>query len=104
MTDQDPAIVAQLTRRRAAAVDAWDLTDELVLVGAGGPIPVPGRYDLTYPFRAHSEYLYLTDRERPGGVLAFDPADGWTDFVAPVTREELPVSYTHLTLPTNREV
>jgi len=89
LTDQDLAIVAQLTRRRAAAVDAWDLTDELVLVGAGGPIPVPGRYDLTYPFRAHSEYLYLTDRERPGGVLAFDPADGWTDFVAPVTREEL---------------
>jgi Xaa-Pro aminopeptidase len=89
LNDQDPAIVAQLTRRRAAAVEAWKLTDELVLVGAGEPIPVPGRYDLTYPFRAHSEYLYLTDRERPGGVLAFDPADGWTEFVAPVTREEL---------------
>jgi Xaa-Pro aminopeptidase len=89
LNDQDPAIVAQLTRRRAAAIDAWNLTDELVLVGAGEPIPVPGRYDLTYPFRAHSEYLYLTDRERPGGVLAFDPADGWTDFVEPVTREEL---------------
>jgi Xaa-Pro aminopeptidase len=89
LNDQDPAIVAQLMRRRTAAVDAWNLTDELVLVGAGEPIPVPGRYDLTYPFRAHSEYLYLTDRERPGGVLAFDPADGWTDFVEPVTREEL---------------
>jgi Xaa-Pro aminopeptidase len=89
LNDQDPAIVAQLTRRRAAAIDAWNLTDELVLVGAGEPIPVPGRYDLTYPFRAHSEYLYLTDRERPGGVLAFDPADGWTDFGEPVTREEL---------------
>jgi Xaa-Pro aminopeptidase len=31
----------------------------------------------------------LTDRERPGGVLAFDPGDGWTEFVAPVSREEL---------------
>jgi Xaa-Pro aminopeptidase len=31
----------------------------------------------------------LTDRERPGGVLAFDPTGGWTEFVAPVTRQEL---------------
>jgi Xaa-Pro aminopeptidase len=41
-----------------------------------------------YPFRAHSEYLYLTDRERPRGVLAFDPHEGWVDFVTPVTRDE----------------
>jgi Xaa-Pro aminopeptidase len=87
--EQAPEIAAQLTRRRAAAAAAWNLKDQLVLVGAGEPIPVPGRYDLTYPFRAHSEYLYLTDRERPGGVLAFDPGDGWTEFVEPVTREEL---------------
>lgn len=78
----------QLKRRRRAAAEAWDLHDELVLIGAGTWISVPGRADLTYPFRAHSEYLYLTDRERPGGVLAFDPHDGWVDFVAPVTREE----------------
>ena len=87
--EQATEIDAQLTRRRAAAAAAWNLKDQLVLVGAGEPIPVPGRYDLTYPFRAHSEYLYLTDRERPGGVLAFDPGDGWTEFVEPVTREEL---------------
>jgi Xaa-Pro aminopeptidase len=60
-----------------------------VLIGAGEPIPVPGRYDRTYRFRAHSEYFYFTDRERPGGVLAFDPKAGWTEFVAPVTRKEL---------------
>jgi hypothetical protein len=30
----------------------------------------------------------LTDRERPDGVLAFDPQEGWFDFVAPVTRDE----------------
>src|SRR5205823_2993684 len=87
--DGDPTVAAQLARRRSAAAAAWGLSDELVLVGAGDPIPVPGRYDLTYRFRAHSEYFYLTDRERPGGVLAFDPTDGWTEFVAPVTREEL---------------
>jgi Xaa-Pro aminopeptidase len=78
----------QLERRRRAAVEAWSLRDEVVLIGAGLPIPVPGRADLTYPFRAHSEYFYLTDRERPGGVLAFDPVGGWVDFVVPVTRDE----------------
>jgi Xaa-Pro aminopeptidase len=78
-----------LERRRQATAAAWDLHDGVVLVAAGDEIPVPGRGDRTYPFRAHSEYLYLTDRERPGGVLAFDPGEGWVEFVAPVTGEEL---------------
>ena len=59
-----------------------------MLIGAGEPLHVPGRADRTYPFRSHSEYLYFTDRERPGGVLAFDPQEDWVDFVAPVTNEE----------------
>jgi Xaa-Pro aminopeptidase len=50
---------------------------------------VPGRGDRTYPFYAHSEYLYLTDRERPGAVLVFDSADGWFDFVPEPTDHEL---------------
>ena len=58
-------------------------------MAAGDEIPVPGRGDRTYPFRAHSEYLYLADRERPGGVLAYAPAEGWVEFVAPVTADEL---------------
>jgi Xaa-Pro aminopeptidase len=78
-----------LERRRLATEAAWDLRDGVVLVAAGDEIPVPGRGDRTYPFRAHSEYLYLTDRERPRGVLAFDPGGGWVEFVAPVTAEEL---------------
>lgn len=78
-------IVRALDRRRAAVVDAWALDEEVVLVGAGDPIGRPGRDDATYPFEAHSEYYYLTDRNRPGGVLAFDPHDGWVDFAAPVT-------------------
>ena len=82
-------VAQQLERRRRAVAEDWNLDREVVLVGAGEPLPVPGRADLTYPFRAHSEYLYLTDRERPGGVLAYDPAEGWVDFVEPVTREEM---------------
>jgi Xaa-Pro aminopeptidase len=78
-----------LERRRAAAAAAWNLEGGVVLVGAGDEIPVPGRGDRTYPFRAHSEYLYLADRERPRGVLAYTPADGWVEFVEPVTAEEL---------------
>ena len=78
-----------LERRRAAAAAAWNLDGGLVLVAAGDELPVPGRGDRTYPFRAHSEYLYLADRERPGGVLAYAPAGGWIEFVAPVTADEL---------------
>jgi Xaa-Pro aminopeptidase len=73
-------------RRRIAA--AWDLKDEIVLIGAGEPIPIPGAGDQHYPFRSHPEHFYLTDRECPGGVLAFDPRDGWTDFVPDVTERE----------------
>ena len=84
-----PGIGEQLERRRAALASDWNLDREVVLIGAGEAVPIPGRGDPTYPFRSHSEYLYLTDRERPGGALAFDPNDGWVDFVAPVTRDEL---------------
>jgi Xaa-Pro aminopeptidase len=83
------AIGQQLLRRREAAARAWSLREEVVLVAAGEPIPIPGRGDPTYPFKAHSEYLYLTDRNRPGGVLTFDPEEGWHDFVVPVTAEEM---------------
>jgi Xaa-Pro aminopeptidase len=78
----------QLERRRRAVAERWNLDSEVVLIGAGEPLHIPGRADLTYPFRSHSEYLYFTDRERPGGVLAYDPQEGWVDFVSPVTSEE----------------
>lgn len=89
MISQAPErISAALERRRAAAAAAWDLTDEFVVIGAGEPVHLPGRLDVTYPFMAHTEYFYLTDRDLPGGVLAFDPADGWVDFVAPITEAD----------------
>ena len=82
------AIAAQLERRRHLAAERWALDDAVAVIGAGTPVAVPGRGDRTYPFRSHSEYFYLTDRERPGGVLAFDSAEGWVDFVVPTSREE----------------
>jgi Xaa-Pro aminopeptidase len=83
-------VAAQVERRRRAVAERWNLgRGEAVVIGAGDPVAVPGRGDRTYPFRAHSEYFYLTDRERPGGVLAYDADEGWIDFVRPVSREEL---------------
>jgi Xaa-Pro aminopeptidase len=77
-----------LLSRRDRAAKAWNLSQELVLIGAGEPIPVPGGADQTYPFIAHAEYFWLTDRETPGGVLAFDPQSGWTDFTPAVSEAE----------------
>ncbi len=74
-----------LKDRRAKAAKAWGLTREIVLVGAGEPVFLPGHQDQTYPFRAHAEYFWLTDREKPGCVLAYDPREGWTDFVPAAT-------------------
>jgi Xaa-Pro aminopeptidase len=89
VTSETPERIAEaLERRRAAAAAAWDLTDELVVIAAGEPVHLPGRLDVTYQFMAHTEYFYLTDRNLPGGVLAFDPGDGWVDFVAPITEAD----------------
>ncbi len=84
----DADIATQLTRRRDALASAWRDAGGVVLIGAGTPINRPGRDDLTYLFEAHSEYLYLTDRNAPGGVLAFHPDDGWVDFTAPITVDD----------------
>jgi len=81
-------IAQQLVRRRTAVAAEWRLDDAVVLIGAGKPIQRPGRDDSPYPFDAHAEYYYLTDRNRPGGVLAFDPREGWVDFVAPITASD----------------
>ena len=87
-TESAAAIASALKHRRDAVAASWQTYGTVVLLGAGEPIPRPGRGDLTYPFESHSEYYYLTDRNAPGGVLAYDPADGWIDFLAPVTSEE----------------
>jgi Xaa-Pro aminopeptidase len=79
-------------QRRARVAKAIDLRDEIVLVGAGEPVPLPEGSDQMYPFRAHSEYYYLTGIDSPGGVLAFDPrqrsAMAWVSFVPEVTEAE----------------
>src|SRR5262252_7589308 len=77
-----------LKTRRERAAAAWALRDEVLLVGAGSAIGIPGGADQTFPFFAHAEYLWLAGHEVAGAVLAFDPRTGWTDFVPPVTQAE----------------
>jgi Xaa-Pro aminopeptidase len=81
-----------LAQRRARIAKAIGLCDEIVLIGAGEPIPLPEGSDQAYPFRAHSEYYYLTGINSPGGVLAFDPrqrsSNNWISFVPDVTEAE----------------
>ena len=81
-----------LEARRARVAAALPLDDALLLVGAGGPVPLPEGSDQTYPFRAHAEYVYLNGEEVVDGVLAFDPRDGpvagWVSFVPQLTEAE----------------
>jgi len=80
-----------LSERRNRVATALGLKNELLLIGAGQPIALPENTDQTYPFRAHTEYFYLTGNDSPGGVLAFDPKDGaagWISFVPEVTDAE----------------
>ena len=85
----DPAVLAA---RRARVAKALELTTEILLVGAGEPVPLPEGTDQQYPYRAHTEYYYLAGLECPGGVVAYDPkkgpAKGWASFVPDVTEAE----------------
>ncbi|MEM8757824.1 MAG: M24 family metallopeptidase [Planctomycetota bacterium] len=75
-----------LAARRARAAEALRVREDLVLIGAGIPIPVPGGMDRLHPFRPHPHYIWLAGHGHAGGAIAYDPADNtWTDFVPPTT-------------------
>jgi Xaa-Pro aminopeptidase len=79
---------ARLAERRARLAAALNLTDGILLLGAGTPVPLPENTDQTYPFRAHAEFFYVAGVECPGAIAAFDPQDGWKLFVPEVTEDE----------------
>jgi Xaa-Pro aminopeptidase len=80
---------AEVESRRVRAADAWNLSHELVVIGAGHPISIPGGADQTFPYAPHPQYRWLADKRREGGVLAFDPKEGWTLFEPPITESEI---------------
>jgi Xaa-Pro aminopeptidase len=77
-----------LQQRRDRVASAWALRDEVVLIGAGEPLSIPGGADQTYPFMAHAEYVWIAGCEVAGAVTAYDPQSGWVDFVPVVTEAE----------------
>ena len=89
MSGIDPGILAS---RRLRIAKALGLTNQILLIGAGRPVPLPESTDQTYPFRSHTDYFYLAGRECIGGVLAFDPRlgphRGWVSFVPKITETE----------------
>jgi len=80
--------VQTVAERRAKAAQAWAFDKEIVLVGAGTPIGIPGGADQCFPYSPHPEYRWLTGGARPGSILAFDPQEGWTHFTPAVTEAE----------------
>jgi len=81
-----------LSQRRARVAAALGLTDEILLVASGEPIPLPENTDQTYPFISHAEYAYLSANDGPGGIVAYDPREpassAWVDFVPEITEGE----------------
>ena len=75
-------IAPYLRERRRRTTEAWGLTDEVVLVPAGQPVPVPGR-DFPYPFRVHPDHRWLADQDGPGAVLVYDAAADMWELFAP---------------------
>src|SRR5438093_12596851 len=92
MTTNNTRQLKHLAERRKRVAEAIGLRDEILLISAGEPIPLPEGSDQTYPFCAHPEYYYLTGIDSPGGVLAFDPrtrsSKAWFSFVPSVTEVE----------------
>lgn len=75
-----------LDERRTRVASALPLGNALLVVGAGEPVPLPENTDQTYPFRAHTEYVFLAGLDHEGGVVVYDPRDRtWTSFVPEVT-------------------
>lgn len=75
-----------LQARRKRFEASLSLVDQVILIGSGAPIPIPGGADQIYPFRAHSHFLYLVDQHIPHSALLFSPQCGWRLF-APVLEE-----------------
>ena len=71
-----------LEPRRARAGAAWSsiLTDEVILVHAGGLISRPGMQDQCFSYKSHPHFRWLNGPSERDAVLAFDPTGGWTAF------------------------
>lgn len=83
-----PSALAHRRSKVTTALDSVLKTNEVVLIYSGDPIQKPGGHDQTYPFLPHPDYFWLTGVRRPHGISAYSCAEGWVDFVLPISRDE----------------
>ncbi len=62
--------------------------DHAILIFCGDPVQKPGGHDQTYYFLPHPLYFWLSGARRPGGIMAYSHADGWTHFQNPISDKE----------------
>jgi len=74
--------VSNIEQRRRRVAELADLTDQIVLVDAGVPIPIPGT-DQYHHSRAHPDFRYLADADIVGATLAHDSSTGEWELFAP---------------------
>lgn len=78
--------------RRERVATALGFTNEILVVTAGAPIPLPENTDQCYPFITHAEFAFLSDLEMPAALVAYDPkspqGERWQDFTPLVTEAE----------------
>lgn len=74
--------------RQAKLALLWTSFHGVVLVAAGEPVSIPGGHDQTFPWVPHPDYYWLTGSRRAGGIMAFDPNEGWVSFVVPISAAE----------------
>lgn len=79
MTSSPPGLPGLARERRARLTNDTHLGDTILLVPSGLAVPIAGT-DQAHDFHAHAEHYYLSGLQHEGGVLALDPADGWTLF------------------------
>lgn len=76
-------------RRRDEVAERWGLTQHVVLVDAGTPVPIDGS-DQYHPFIPHPDFRYLTGMDIPGATLAFDASThSWQLFGPRLSPDEL---------------
>ena len=68
-----------LRQRRDRVLREWDLQWGSVVIPAG-LAPLIAGTDQDHDFHAEPEHHYLSGSRREGGVLTFDPEEGWTLF------------------------
>lgn len=82
---------AAISARQEKVSRTWSSmisNDDLVLIGAGSEVGVPGGLDQVFQFKAHPDYYWLTGHQRSGGVVCFSKQDGFVEFQRSLSLEE----------------